>query len=627
MRRSLLPCIWFATFSIALGAENENVDLGSIGRSALEKVRPFMVRIETTSAGSAIARTQSGLRISAGEVITTLWRLDPEPAAIVAELADGARQPASMVGRDDRRGIALLKLAGTSTLDKTRPIPSAVPRQEIRVGQWAWSVGSIWPDAPSLSIGMVSATGRVWGEAIQTDAKVSPINYGGPLIDRNGNVLGIIVPLDPVSKAGTISTSIYDSGVGFAIPLDAINESLPRLRQGNIAKGLSGLSFAGTDELLGPPIIGLVAWRSPAAAQGILPGDIITRVDRSPITRRAEFLHALGSKSAGAVLSLSLRRGSKELETKLTLADSIPTFRWPTTGLLWVEKGNTLEVIGTLPGSSASKANIGAGDALLRADGQSVTNRNEFEKILDQRAIGEKITLEIRAATQSRSVPLTISEGMTAIPNELANSESPDRNLAAELSDRKHRDVDYWIRLPAGKKGDMAGLIYFLDGASPVRQNSLLKAWEGAADRHQLILAGVSPLKRDRWELADIDRATSILDYLLETESIDRRRVVLHGAYGSVGIALQVTVARRAEVRGLVIVGPTPLPFPPMNPTEKLALVIIEPSANPSTGKGRLAWESAGYPVIRSSINVGTYLVPEEIERLGRWSSLLGMLH
>ncbi len=481
MKNTLLIGTMLALFSIGLGAENESIDLGSIGRSALENVRPALVRIETTLAGGGNAHTQSGLRINAGEIITTLWGLDPEPTAILIEGEGGIRRSASIVGRDYRRGIALLKLVDANTLDKNQPLPLAVPKQEIRVGQWAWSVGSIWPDAPSLSMGMVSATGRVWGEAIQTDAKVSPVNYGGPLIDRKGRVLGIIVPLDPVGRAGTISTSIYDSGVGFAIPLDAINESLARLRQGNIAKGMSGLSFAGTDELLGPPIVGQVAWRSPAAEQGILPGDIITRVDRSPITRRGEFLHAMASKSAGAGLDISLSRGGKEIETKLTLTDSIPTYRWPTTGLLLVEKGNSLEVIGTLPDSSALKANISPGDVLLRADGRSVTNRSEFEAILDQHALGEKITIDIRTGNRLRTVPLSITEGMTLVPDALASSAATDPDIPAELNDRKHGDIDYWIRFPARSKGDVAGLVLFLDGASPIRRGTLLKAWEGPA--------------------------------------------------------------------------------------------------------------------------------------------------
>ncbi len=629
MKNSPWLAALFTFSSIVSAADPVNNDLpvGSIGRSALERVRPALVRIETTSAGGGNAHTHSGLRINAEEVITTSWGLDPDPTAILIEWEGGTRRSATIVGRDFRRGIALLKLSDASTLDKAQPFPVAVPKQEIRVGQWAWSAGSIWPDAPSLSMGMVSATGRVWGEAIQTDAKVSPVNYGGPLIDRQGRVLGIIVPLDPVGKAGTISTSIYDSGVGFAVPLDAIIESLPRLRQGNITKGLSGLALVGTDDLLGPPIVGQVAWRSPAAEQGILPADIITHVDRAPITRQGEFLHAMGGKSAGVGLDLTLRRGNKQIEAKLTLADSIPTYRWPTAGLLLVEKGNTLEVLDTLADSPASKANIGPGDVLLRADGRPVTNLGEFEAILDQRAVGEKITLDIRSATRSRSVSLTITEGMTLVPDKLTSLESPDRDEPPQWSDQKHAEADYWIRWPARSKAELAGLILFLDGASPVRRNSLLKAWEATADRHQLILAGISPLKRDRWELADIDRVTSVFDHLLEAESIDRRRVILHGAYGSVSITLQIALARRADVRGLIIVGPTPLPFSPMNPAEKLALVIVEPGTNQSTRKGRLTWESAGYPVIRSSTSAGSYPVSEEIDRMGRWSRLLAILH
>src|SRR5262249_59547133 len=71
----------------------------------------------------------------------------------------------------------------------------------------------------SVSYGIISALGRVWGKAIQTDAKISPINYGGPLVDVTGRVQGILIPASPRGEDVTAGFEWYDSGIGFAIPM------------------------------------------------------------------------------------------------------------------------------------------------------------------------------------------------------------------------------------------------------------------------------------------------------------------------------------------------------------------------------------------------------------------------
>ena len=95
----------------------------------------------------------------------------------------------------------------------------AVPRNEMRVGQWAIAVGRTFEgDQPNMSVGVLSALDRIWGKAIQTDAKVSPNNYGGPLVDIRGRVLGVLVPLSPQGHDEVAGVEWYDSGIGFADP-------------------------------------------------------------------------------------------------------------------------------------------------------------------------------------------------------------------------------------------------------------------------------------------------------------------------------------------------------------------------------------------------------------------------
>ena len=82
-----------------------------------------------------------------------------------------------------------------------RPAPAFAERKQIRVGQWAMAVGRAFdPRQANMAVGIVSALDRIWGRALQTDAAVSPNNYGGPLVDLHGRVLGLLVPMSPASN-------------------------------------------------------------------------------------------------------------------------------------------------------------------------------------------------------------------------------------------------------------------------------------------------------------------------------------------------------------------------------------------------------------------------------------------
>ena len=128
-------------------------------------------------------------------------------------------------------------------------MPTQVPRQELAVGQWTIAVGRTYPDSfPNVSVGILCAINRVWGKAVQTDAKVSPSNYGGVLIDIRGRVIGMLVPLSPQQEGEFAGAEWYDSGIGFAVPLADIWPHLEKMKQGiDLQPGLLGVSLKGTD--------------------------------------------------------------------------------------------------------------------------------------------------------------------------------------------------------------------------------------------------------------------------------------------------------------------------------------------------------------------------------------------
>src|SRR5439155_1687876 len=181
-----------------------------------------------------------------GYILSSAFNFVQRPSSILVTLPSGARAPAQIVARDHSRMLVLLKV---NTSEKLTP-PTAAPKSEMTVGQWAIAVGRTYDQPqPNLSVGVLSATGRIWSTAIQTDAKISPANYGGPLIDIHGRVLGVLVPLSPQKQGGEVAgAEWYDSGIGFAIPLADILQQLSKLKSGkDLYPGLMGISLKSGD--------------------------------------------------------------------------------------------------------------------------------------------------------------------------------------------------------------------------------------------------------------------------------------------------------------------------------------------------------------------------------------------
>lgn len=304
-------------------------------RAAVARVEPSLVTIETfggvgPSSGRAQRGTMSGINrpgegpttgmvISPdGYIITSTFNFIRKPAIITVILSDGTRKVATLLGRDETRKLCVLKIDGVSGL----PVFESAPRDELRVGQWAITVGVGFGDEePAVSAGIISATNRVSKRAVQTDANISPANYGGPLLDVEGRVIGICVPLTPGSQDVGSGVEWYDSGIGFAVPLAGYEPILQRMKQGEVIEpGKMGITGKPADAKTGAGVVvDKVMPGSPAEKAGVKSGDRVVRADGDEVLDMKHLVTIVGRFIAGDEMTLELRRGEETVNVKVKL--------------------------------------------------------------------------------------------------------------------------------------------------------------------------------------------------------------------------------------------------------------------------------------------------------------------
>ncbi|PIE23834.1 MAG: hypothetical protein CSA62_05410 [Planctomycetota bacterium] len=254
---------------------------------------------------------------SDGWILTSRWVLEVDPTTILVTLADGRKFTAERAGEDRTRGIAMLKIQAEGL-----PVPEYIAPASLRVGQWVLALGrSFGPKRPTTHLGILSAKGRISGRAVQSDANISPANYGGPLIDIEGRVIGINVPLSP--KGDTAGADWYDSGIGFAATLADISEILAGMKAGKVyQRSLLGIRFSPAD--LGPGATLLSVQRGTAAHEARLrKGDKILVVDGVRVRHAAHLQDLIRAHVGGDWIELELARKSGDVVKVLIQLGSV----------------------------------------------------------------------------------------------------------------------------------------------------------------------------------------------------------------------------------------------------------------------------------------------------------------
>ena len=299
-------------------------------KAASAKVAPSVVKIETAgglelipeggkkggppgAGGPGIRKgvgPTTGLLVDPdGYVVTSSFNFAHKPTNITVTVPGRPKRPAVEVATDQTRMLTLLKVRVEEGDNPVFPVPSAFPKKDVDIGLWALALGRTSdPETdhpPSMSIGIVSAVNRIWGKAIQTDAKTSPVNYGGPLVAIDGRVFGVIVPMSNRAEGEAAGVDVYDSGIGFAVPLEDVLAVLPRvknLKKGEVLvlrRGLLGITPQGTDVYNAAPVIGAIQPDSAAARAGIQVGDKILDINGKKIPNYSTLQHVLGPMYEG----------------------------------------------------------------------------------------------------------------------------------------------------------------------------------------------------------------------------------------------------------------------------------------------------------------------------------------
>ena len=349
----------------------------------------------------------SGVIISADGFILTNEHVIRGAEEIKVKLSDQRVYDGTVIGGDPRTDVAVVKI------EPEEELPAAVlgNSDELQVGQWALAIGNPFGLDRTLTVGVISATGRTnvgiedYEDFIQTDASINPGNSGGPLLNIYGEVVGI-------------NTAIVASGqgIGFAIPINLARLIADQLiEKGEVTRGWLGVSLQPlTPELarsfgldkVGGALVNQVFDDSPAAAAGVRRGDILLTFAGKDIRGVRELQLLVASTPAGKTERLEVLRDGKILELEVRLAVRDEEAAAPkvsagqSRGLGMVVAANAdgpgVKVVQVDENSPAAQAGIREGDVVLTVNHEDVNDVAAFERSAKKMTEGKNVVLLVQ---------------------------------------------------------------------------------------------------------------------------------------------------------------------------------------------------------------------------------------
>jgi serine protease Do len=290
------------------------------------------IQRENTQMGSGFIISDDGL------VVTNQHVVGNNPTEIMISTMQGSTYEAELIGSDELTDIALLKIRS----DEPFPFIEFSDSDNVRVGEWAIALGNpfgLFEDGqPTVTVGVVSARNRdfrpdpsnprVYMDMIQTDASINQGNSGGPLLNSEGDVIGINTFIF------TGGTSRGFVGLGFAIPSNRIDRIISQLlTSGSVVLDYNpGMEFTGMTEQLVyryqlPYVQGLLVTSvnkdGPAYECGIMPGDIILKIGTERVVSEMHAWALLREYEEGQDMTIELLRERNRYETEMRLRQKI----------------------------------------------------------------------------------------------------------------------------------------------------------------------------------------------------------------------------------------------------------------------------------------------------------------
>jgi len=330
---------------------------------------------------------------------------------ITIHLFDGRELTGTVRGTDSRTDLAVVHVEAADL-----PVAALGDSDRIQVGEWAIAVGSPFGLEETVTVGVISAKGRSglgtgnYEDFIQTDASINPGNSGGPLVNIDGEVVGINAMIIQPGQ-----------GIGFAIPINlARTIMLELIKTGKVIRPWVGIGlqditadlmkFFNLREKEGA-LISQVYGGSPAEEAGLKAGDVVTEIDGVKIKNSQDVVREVLKKQVGQKVNFVVLREGKRLEISVTTAQmpekigergpAMPVREW--FGLrvsnvtpeiakqLGLTKTEGVVIVGVQPNSTAQAAGLKPGDIILEVNRQKILNEKDYrtamEKVMPEQGV------------------------------------------------------------------------------------------------------------------------------------------------------------------------------------------------------------------------------------------------